>query len=68
MWFFRRCFELIYPFGGVYDRKYRAINYTNDRPIYSGFINIMLPDSEYLVFVNPLEINELTEIKRYRLV
>jgi hypothetical protein len=44
-----------------------AVNYANDRPIYSGFINLMLPDSEYLAFVNPLVINELTEIKRYRI-
>ncbi|MDR1131249.1 MAG: hypothetical protein LBL15_02390 [Oscillospiraceae bacterium] len=53
--------------GGVYDQKYRAIEYFNSRPVYSGFINLLLPDNEYLVFVNALETNELTDLKRYRI-
>ena len=59
--------ELVYSGGGVYDQKYRSTNYTNDCPIYSGFTNYMLPNNEYLVFVDPLEINEFTDIKRYKI-
>lgn len=59
--------ELVYTGGGVYDQKYRATDYTNDRPVYSGFCNYMLPGNEYLVFVDALEINEFTDIKRYKI-
>lgn len=53
--------------GGVYGQEYKYYVYDNDRPIFYGMINMMLPGNEYLVFVEPLETNEYTEKQRYRL-
>lgn len=53
--------------GGIYDQKYRYYDYTNDRPVYYGMTNILLPGNKYLVFLEQLKINRYTECKRYNL-
>lgn len=53
--------------GGFYDQKYKYHDYSNDRPLYYGMTNILLPGYEYLIFVQPLKVNEYTEKKRYNL-
>ena len=52
--------------GGVYDGEYAFHTYDNDRPLHYGMINLMFPDNYYLIFVNPLEINDYTQVQRYR--
>lgn len=52
--------------GGVYDGEYARHTYDNDRPIHYGMINLMFPDNYYLIFVNPLEISDYTQMQRYR--
>jgi len=53
--------------GGFYDQKYKYHDYSNNRPLYFGMKNILLPESKYLIFVQPLKVNEYTERKRYNL-
>lgn len=53
--------------GGIYDQVYSYQKYTNDRPLFSGMINILLPDNQYLVFLDQLGINRYTAEKRYYL-
>lgn len=53
--------------GGFYDQKYKYYDYSNDRPLYYGMTNILLPGYEYLVFVQPLKVNKHTDRKRYNL-
>lgn len=53
--------------GGFYDQKYKYHHYLNNRPLYFGMKNILLPGNEYLIFVQPLKVNGYTERKRYNL-
>lgn len=53
--------------GGIYDQIYRYHAYTNDRPLFYGMINILLPNNQYLVFLNQMRINMYTEEKRFYL-
>lgn len=53
--------------GGFYDQKHKYHHYSNDRPLYFGMRNILLPENEYLIFVQPLKVNAYTERKRYNL-
>lgn len=49
----------------VYDQKYAAMDYDNDNPIYSGFVNCMMNRHEYLVFVEDLSLNKISNVKKY---
>lgn len=51
--------------GGVYDQKYSFHTYANDRPVFYGMSNLLLPGNQYLVFLKPLKTNAYTETKRY---
>ena len=52
--------------GGVYDQRYAFHRYDNDRPLHYGMMNLLCPDSYYLVFAEALETNAYTDVQRYR--
>ena len=52
--------------GGIYDQRYAFHHYDNDRPLHYGMINLLCPDSYYLVFADALETNTYTDVQRYR--
>jgi len=51
--------------GGIYDQKYGVYEYDNSAPIYFGLTNLLFPENEYLVFLEPLKTNAYYEVKHY---
>lgn len=51
--------------GGIYDSKYKYHEHDNDRPIFSGLINLLYPQNVYLVFLEPLGTNQYADVKSY---
>ncbi len=53
--------------GGIYDQKYNPVDtFENTRPLFRGMRNLMFPEYQYLIFVEPLALNKYTEMKQYR--
>ncbi|MDR2043011.1 MAG: hypothetical protein LBQ15_01315 [Clostridium sp.] len=52
--------------GGVYSQEYAYYDYSNERPVLFGMVNVLLPEKEYLVFLTPLKLNSITTSPYYR--